>query len=81
MAIIEIEYCHSCGFLERALSVQEATLRALAPTVEAATLAVGDHGVFVVRVDGEIVFDVTTDTFDVDAIVRAVRRACDERSR
>jgi len=33
----------------------------------------GDDGVFVVRADGEVVFDKTEDEYDVDAIVRAVK--------
>jgi selenoprotein W-related protein len=36
-------------------------------------LVTGDDGVFVVRADGEVVFDKTEDEYDVDAIVRAVK--------
>lgn len=72
---VEIEYCHPCGFLERALTVQEAILRSFGTTLESVTLRVGDHGVFVVRVDGTPVFDVSEDAFDVDEIVRRVRTA------
>jgi selenoprotein W-related protein len=33
----------------------------------------GDHGVFRVSVDGEVVYDKADDEFDVDDIVREVR--------
>ncbi len=76
MTTVEIEYCHPCGFLERALTVQEAIHRAFANgALEATQLTVGDHGVFVVRVDGTVVFDVAEDAFDTDDVVRSVRPA------
>ncbi|TQQ82087.1 SelT/SelW/SelH family protein [Halonotius roseus] len=73
MSTIEIEYCVPCGFLDRALTVEEAICRQFADQLERVSLVMGDHGVFVVRVDDEIVFDKADDDFDVDDIVRQVR--------
>ena len=73
MTTLEIEYCHPCGYLERASDVQEAALRSFGTELKSATLTVGDHGIFVVRVDGDPVFDIADDEFDVDAIVRRIR--------
>ena len=73
MTTVEIEYCVPCGFRDRALDVERAILTALEGDLDELTLTMGDHGVFVVRVDGEAVYDKSEDEFDVDAIVRAVR--------
>ncbi|WP_255169698.1 SelT/SelW/SelH family protein [Natrononativus amylolyticus] len=73
MTSVEIEYCVPCGFLERAQAVQYALLQSFGDRLEAVTLRTGDHGVFVVRVDGEVVFDKADDEFDVDGLVRTVR--------
>ena len=73
MTAVAIEYCVSCGFLDRALSVEEALLRQFGTDLDRVSLVTGDNGVFVVRVADETVFDVATDGFDVDEIVRRVR--------
>ncbi|SFB92013.1 selenoprotein W-related protein [Halobiforma haloterrestris] len=73
MATVEIEYCVPCGFLPRAEDVQHALLSTFGEQLEAVTLRTGANGVFVVRVDDEVVFDKTEDEFDVDEIVRRVR--------
>jgi len=73
MAHVEIEYCVPCGFRERALDVQEAILNGLEQDLEEVSLVMGDHGVFVVRADGDVVFDKEDDEFDVDDIVREIR--------
>ena len=73
MTTVEIEYCTPCGFRDRAIDLQRAILTALEDHLDALTLTMGDHGVFVVRVDGDPVFDKAEDDFDVDAIVRQVR--------
>ncbi|MHC3438926.1 Rdx family protein [Natrialbaceae archaeon A-gly3] len=73
MTTVEIEYCVPCGFLGRAEDVQHALLTTFGEDLEAVTLRTGDHGVFVVRVDDEVVFDKAEDEYDVDEIVRAVR--------
>jgi len=73
MARIEIEYCHPCGFLNRAQDVQGALLETFGQQLEEVSLVVGDGGIFEVRVDGELVFDKDQDEYDVDGIVAAVR--------
>ena len=59
--------------LDRALTVQEAIVRQFGDQLDRCSLVMGDHGIFVVRVDGELIFDKEDDAFDVDAIVRQVR--------
>ena len=73
MTTVEIEYCVPCGFLSRAQDVQHALLSAFGEDLEAVTLRTGDNGVFVVRVDDEVIFEKTEDEYDVDEIVRSVR--------
>ncbi len=73
MTNVEIEYCVPCGFLNRAEDVQHALLEQFGQQLETVTLRTGDHGVFRVEVDGDVVFDKAEDTYDVDDIVRGVR--------
>jgi selenoprotein W-related protein len=73
MTAIEIEYCVPCGFREQAVDVQRAVLNALERELDEISLVMGDHGVFRVSVDGDIVYDKADDEFDVDDIVREVR--------
>jgi len=73
MSHVEIEYCVPCGFLDRAIDLQRALLTSLGERIDRVALVAGDGGVFVVRVDGERVFDVHESAFDVDAVVRQVR--------
>jgi selenoprotein W-related protein len=75
MADVEIEYCVPCGFRNRALDVQEALLNGLEQELDSVSLVMGDHGVFTVHADGELVYDKADDGFDVDGIVREVRSA------
>jgi selenoprotein W-related protein len=72
-AVVEVEYCVPCGFLDRAIDVQRVLLTTVGTRLDRVALVTGDHGVFRVTVDGEPVFDVADDEFDVDAIVRRVR--------
>ena len=73
MTTVEIEYCVPCGFRERALDVQQAILNGLETELERVSLVMGDHGVFQVRADGDIVYDKEEDELDVDDIVREIR--------
>lgn len=73
MTRVEIEYCVPCGMLNRAQDVSEALLRQFGEGLDEVALVTGENGVFVVRVDGEVLFDKADDDFDVDGIVRAVR--------
>lgn len=74
MTTVEIEYCVPCGFRERALDVQKAILNGLEMELEELSLVMGDHGVFQVRVDDELVYDKDEDDIDVDELVREVRK-------
>ncbi|MDJ1430714.1 Rdx family protein [Halostagnicola sp. A-GB9-2] len=73
MATVEIEYCVPCGFLSRAMDIQRTLLTTFGEQLEAVTLKTGADGIFVVRFDGEVVYDKSADGFDVDEIVRYVR--------
>jgi selenoprotein W-related protein len=73
MTDVKIEYCVPCGFRNRALDVQEAILSGLENKLDSVSLVMGDHGVFRVHVDGDVVYDKAEDEFDVDEIVREVR--------
>ncbi len=75
MATVEIEYCVPCGFLNRAMDVSEALLSVFGDDIDRVALVTGDHGVFEVRVDDDIVFDKTDDIYDVDEITRRVRHS------
>ena len=75
MSRVEIEYCVPCGFRDRALDVQQAILNSLEQELDSIALVMGDHGVFTVSVDGEVVYDKAEDEFDVDDIVRELRAA------
>lgn len=77
MTAVEIEYCHSCGFLDRAEEIEHALLSGLGERLDRVALVVGEKGVLRVSVDGtgesEVVFDKADDEYDVDEIVRRVR--------
>ena len=75
MSEVEIEYCVPCGFRDRALDVQQAILNSLEQELDSVALVMGDHGVFTVSVDGEVVYDKAQDEFDADDIVRELRAA------
>jgi selenoprotein W-related protein len=70
---VEIEYCVSCGYLDRALELQRATLSTFGDRLDRAALVTGDRGVLQVRVDGAPVWDLADDEYDVDEVVRRVR--------
>lgn len=72
MSTVEIEYCVPCGFLERAEEVQHALLSEMGAELDEVALKTGDHGVFIVSVDGAEVFNKERDEYDVDAIRDAV---------
>ncbi|WP_435195303.1 SelT/SelW/SelH family protein [Natronomonas sp. EA1] len=72
---IEIEYCVPCGFLPRTMTLSEKLLRSFGQKLDEVAIVTGDHGVFEVRGDGEVLFDIAEDEYDVDEIVRRVKRA------
>ena len=73
MTSVEIEYCVPCGHLDRASDLQHHLLRTFRGQLDRVALVTGADGVFVVRVDGDRVFDVSEDAYDPDEIVRRVR--------
>lgn len=73
MTQVEIEYCVPCGMLGRAQEVQKALLSEFGQELESVALVTGDSGVFKVRVDGDEVFDKSTDEYSVDGIVGSVK--------
>ena len=77
MSHVEIEYCVPCGFRDQALDVQQAILNGLETELDSVSLVMGDHGVFKVRLDEEVIYDKDEDEFDVDDIVRELREATD----
>lgn len=72
MTDVEIEYCVPCGMLDRAQSLEAALLEQFGQRLDRVSLVTGDDGVFVVRVDGEAVFDKDEEGYDADAIVSRV---------
>ncbi|PSP97636.1 selenoprotein [Halobacteriales archaeon QS_4_70_19] len=73
MTTVEIEYCVPCGHIDRAVDLQRLLLTSFRQQLDRVALVTGDGGVFVVRVDGERVFDVAEDEYDPDEVVRRVR--------
>ena len=73
MTDVTIEYCVPCGFRDRALDVQRAILTGLETRLDTVSLVMGDHGVFRVFVDDNLVYDKAEDDLDIDEIVRDVR--------
>jgi len=73
MTRVEVEYCVPCGMLNHAQDVAGAVLQQFGEEIDEVSLVTGDNGVFIVRADGEKVFDKTEDEFDIDAIVRSIR--------
>ena len=74
MTTVEIEYCVPCGFRQRALDLQQAILTGLEAKLDAVSLVMGDHGVFRVTVDDDVVYEKAEDELDVDEIVREIRQ-------
>jgi len=74
MPTVEIEFCLPCGHLNRAEDVQHVLLQSLGASIDEITLVPGNDGVFTVTVDDTIVFDVADQEYDLDQIVRDVRK-------
>jgi selenoprotein W-related protein len=74
MTGVEIEYCVPCGHLPRAQDVQEQILEEFGRDVDGVRLKTGDGGTFIVRVDGEAVYDKSEDgDFDIGSIHEEIR--------
>ncbi len=71
---VEIEYCTACRWLPRAAWLAQELLGSFEADLGEVALVPGSGGVFVVRVDGETIWDRTAQGFpDPVAIKRALR--------
>ncbi|MGW6469507.1 SelT/SelW/SelH family protein [Streptomyces nigra] len=71
---VEIEYCTQCGWLPRAAWLAQELLTTFEAELSELALRPGKGGVFVVRVDGEPVWDRREQGFpEPTAVKRAVR--------
>jgi selenoprotein W-related protein len=73
-ARVDIEYCTQCRWLPRAAWLAQELLGTFETDLAAVSLVPGTGGVFVVRVDGDVVWDRATQGFpEPVAVKRAVR--------
>jgi len=75
MTRVEIEYCTSSGFLDRAETIEHAALVMFGDELEAVTIVPTQNGGFRVSVDDRTVFDDREERFDVDEVIRRIRMA------
>jgi selenoprotein W-related protein len=73
MPDVEIEYCHPCGHLEKAIDTQRALLQEFGRKLDGVRLKTGEKGVFKIRADGEEIFD-KSQGYDLDQIKAALRQ-------
>ncbi len=75
MAEVRITYCVPCRYEFKAIQDADAILRAFGQELSVVCLVPGDHGVYDVRVDGEIVFSLEKDEGfpETSDLVRAIR--------
>jgi selenoprotein W-related protein len=71
---VEIEYCTQCNWLLRAAWVAQELLTTFARDLGEVALVPGTGGVFVVRVDGEVVWDRAARGFPQPAELKQVVR-------
>jgi selenoprotein W-related protein len=67
---VEVEYCTQCQWLPRAAWLAQELLGTFGTTVGELALVPGTGGVFVVRVDGEVVWDRREDGFPEPTAVK-----------
>jgi len=72
MTAIEIEYCDPCGFIDRATETQTQILESCGSTLDGVELVPGEDGVFQVRVEDSVAFDVDDEEYDLTAIMEGV---------
>ncbi|MFB6146492.1 MAG: SelT/SelW/SelH family protein [Halobacteriaceae archaeon] len=74
MTDVEIEYCVPCGHLDRAQDLQRELLSEFGQRINGVRLKTGDGGVFVVRADGEPIYDKSEDgDLNVETIKDQIR--------
>lgn len=69
---VEIEYCVPCGHLDRAIETQRHLLETHGEQLDTVALRTGSGGVFIVRADGQQVWDAKDDGYDLEVIDRIV---------
>ncbi|WP_018257199.1 SelT/SelW/SelH family protein [Halomicrobium katesii] len=72
MTSVEVEYCDPCGFIDRATETQTQILESCGETVDGVELVPGEDGIFEVRVDDSVVFDVDELEYDLTTIMEGV---------
>ncbi|MBZ6496984.1 SelT/SelW/SelH family protein [Natrinema longum] len=72
MTSVEVEYCEPCGFIDRATETQTQILESCGETVDGVELVPGEDGIFEVRVDDVVVFDVDEIEYDLTTIMVGV---------
>jgi selenoprotein W-related protein len=71
---VEIEYCTQCRWLPRAAWLAQELLTTFESELGEVALVPGKGGIFVVRVDGEVVWNRASDGFpEPSAVKRSVR--------
>jgi selenoprotein W-related protein len=68
---VEIEYCVSCGHLDRAIDTQRAILEKFGRRIDGVRLTTGHGGVFTIRVDDEQIYD-RTQGYDLTGILQKI---------
>lgn len=72
MTSVGVEYCDPCGFIDRATETQTQILESCDETVDGVELVPGKDGIFEVRVDDVVVFDVDEIEYDLSTIMEGV---------
>ena len=74
MTQVEIQYCTQCHWLPRATWLAQELLTTFEGDLEGLTLVPGVGGIFVIRVDGEVVWDRKTQGFPEPTKVKRLIR-------
>jgi len=73
-AIVEIEYCTQCRWLPRAAWLAQELLTSFESDLASVALVPGQGGVFVVRADGDVLWDRKAQGFPEPAAVKRLLR-------
>ena len=75
MPEVLIRYCLPCRYQPKALQDADAILKEFGPELSSLRLVPGDHGVYDVEVDGQLVFslDQATRFPEADSLIRTIR--------
>jgi selenoprotein W-related protein len=72
MTSVEVEYCDPCGFIDRATETQTQILESCGDALDGVELVPGEEGIFEVRVDDVVVFDIDEIEYDLATIMEGV---------